>query len=192
MTDAKYPEYGAAWERHRDEVREKRLTCIARFLAYLPTESTRVVLDKRKPGVLASVLKVSLRGAELAEIIFLCISTIGREKDIREIGSHVCIQFILKALNLCMDDTTPTVNGLRTLYNFCFRNQLGHENIRSYVSPEHVTVRTTMEKIRGGSAFSEFEVRREYRRLQLALEDDGWRGNVEEAMHYPTDWEHAL
>ena len=150
------------------------------------------MLDKSRPDKVSVLVKVSKRGAELAELVLLCLATIGREKDVREIGAYICVQFILQGLNLCMDDTSPTVNGLRTLYNFCFRNQAAQEIIRSYISPEHVTVRTTMDKIRGGSAFGEFEVRREYKRLQLALAEGGWRGNVEESMNYPTTWEHSL
>ena len=64
--------------------------------------------------------------------------------------------------------------------------------IRTYTGTDQMTVFTILDMIRTGSAFAEFEVRREYKRLQLALEDDGWRGNVEEKMNYPTTWENNL
>ena len=64
--------------------------------------------------------------------------------------------------------------------------------IRTYTGTDQMTVFTILDMIRTGSAFAEFEVRREYKRLQLTLEDDGWRGNVEEKMSYPTTWENNL
>ena len=105
----------------------------------------------------------------------------------------MCTEYVLFALSLCIDDTAPTMNGLRALYNFCFRDQGAHTILREYVSAtDKTTVFTALDSVRGGSSFGEFEVRREYKRLQLALEIDGWRGSVEEQMLYPTTWEHSL
>ena len=191
--DQKFPDYGGAWERARDEKYEGILSCLGRYLAYLPVEHKYIVLDKKAPTVKTEVTRTSKRGMELAEVQFLILSSIGREIYIREMAAMVCTQFILKGLKLVVDDVDPTVYGLRSLYNFCYRCQQAHAYINSYLGPDNKTnVRTVMEEIRSGSAFSEFSVRREYKRLQLALDEDGWRGKVEEKMPYPNDWEHDL
>ena len=36
--DAKYPDFGAAWERARDEKYEDIFTILGRYIAYIPTE----------------------------------------------------------------------------------------------------------------------------------------------------------
>ena len=191
--DQKFPEYGGAWERARDEKYEGILSCLGRYLAYLPVEHKYIVLDKKFPDVKSKVTRTSKRGMELAEVQFLILSSIGREIYIREMAAMVCTQFILKGLLLVVDDVDPTVHGLRSLYNFCYRCQQAHTFINKYLGPDNKTnVRTVMDEIRSGSAFSEFSVRREYKRLQLALGEDGWRGKVEEQMPYPNDWEHDL
>ncbi len=100
--------------------------------------------------------------------------------------------FILHSLLLCADDVAPVVSGLRCLYNFCFRCQEAHQIVIDHVGPEHMTIDVAMERIREGSAFSEFETRREFHRLQLALKDEGWRGNVEDLMQYPPTWDFQM
>ena len=191
--DQKFPDYGGAWERARDEKYEGILSCLGRYLAYLPVEHKYIVLDKNAPTVKSKITRASKRGMELAEVQFLILSSIGREIYIRELAAMVCTQFILKGLLLVVDDVAPTVHGLRSLYNFCYRCQQAHVFVNGYIGPDNKTnVKTVMDEVRSGGAFSEFSVRREYRRLQLALAQDGWRGKVEEQMPYPNDWEHNL
>ena len=116
----------------------------------------------------------------------------GKERDVRETAAFVGTDFILHALVICADDVAPTVHGMRCLYNFCFRCEEAHQIVRDHVGAEHMTVRIALAKVRDGSAFAEFETRREFKRLELALEDDGWRGNVEDQMEYPPAWDFQI
>lgn len=189
--DRRFPDFGSGWERAKNQRFEEILTCIGRYLAYLPTETRKVKIVKGSKEY-TELIRVSKRGAELADIIYLSLGAIARDRDIRESAAYVTTDFILHSLLLCADDVAPVVSGLRCLYNFCFRCQEAHQIVIDHVGPEHMTIDVAMERIREGSAFSEFETRREFHRLQLALKDEGWRGNVEDLMQYPPTWDFQM
>ena len=76
------------------------------------------------------------------------------------------VQFLLSfwartGIKLCTDKD----DAILMRHNLCWLQDI----IRNYIDQDHVTVRVVMEKIRNGSGFGEFAVRREYKRLQLGL-----------------------
>jgi len=146
------------------------------------------------------VKELSKRGGQLAEIILLCVGTLGREANIRETLAHVCCGYILKTILMTVvDDPSATVNGLRALYNCCYRSEQGQSYVKecrfrdmSPIGGKMISIHVDfiLESVRESTSWGDVDVRREYRRLELALQPDGWRGGVEEQM--TKDWESEM
>ena len=70
--DRRFPDFGSGWERAKNQRFEEILTCVGRYLAYLPTETRKVKIVKGSKEY-TDLVRVSKRGAELADIIYLVL-----------------------------------------------------------------------------------------------------------------------
>ena len=74
---------------------------------------------------------------------------------------------------MCHEDAFITLYAVKFMYNLCYRCEPGQQAIYLCCNPKNLLASISYEHS------GDPEVMRQVRRLELALEPDGWRGNVE-------------
>jgi len=182
IIDDKYGAFGPSWEREREEEITARVNVLASFLDWIPTQVVSFRGSKTGGGGAlggkVTNLHVATRaGSELAESILLSLGMLARERDFTDIISLGCADQVVKVMPAIIDEVAPCVAALRCLYNCCFMNEMGQFAVLSAVEPTDI-----IKQYRDSGVGRDEDVARECRRLELALQPDGWRGRVEKKM----------
>ena len=94
--------------------------------------------------------------------------------------SNFCSPYLFACLKACPEEPDVTTLALRCFYNFCY---MCFQSQGYYLEhAEGIALFEILEEIRVGSISNDFDVKRELRRVELSLETDGWRGNVDRIM----------
>ena len=174
--DDKYGSFGPTWEKEREDEIVARSNALARMLRFIPTECVRFRSGKKEGGEVTTLMVATRDGSELAESILLALGMLAREADYTDLVSLGCADEVVTVMPKVVDDVGPSVAALRCLYNCCFMNEMGQMAVLGAEAEAALT------QYRAAGIGRDPEVMRECRRLELALEKDGWRGRVEAQM----------
>ena len=80
-------------------------------------------------------------------------------------------------MKICKDEYEVIGSGFKALYNFCFLCEVGQQFLL-----ESTDILEFIREAKNSSVASDDVVSRECHRLELALQPEGWRGNVEQTI----------
>jgi len=175
VIDDKYGAFGPTWEREREDEITSRVNVLASMLRFIPTDV--VSFRPSKKGGKITKLHVATRGgSEMAESLLISLGMLAREQSYTDIISLACADEVVAVMPKVIDEVGPCIAALRCLYNCCFMNEQGQFAVLSARAEDMI------KQYRESGVGRNEEVARECRRLELALEPDGWRGRVEKVM----------
>jgi len=148
-----------------------RIIIFNKYLTKIPIELHAVPTDL--PNVFTDVKKPTRRGAELVEQSLSCLSSLANNNEHREQMAYVTAAASIFAIKLCEEESNVMLQGLKYLYNLCYRCESGqeilrHRNIKPIIISAH--------SLHG----SDKDIMYQCHRLELAMKKDGWRGYIEE------------
>jgi hypothetical protein len=154
-----------------EEYLKKQFRIFTRIIDSIEME--KLTMKSKHEGVHDEVvLFPSRRGVDMAELGLSCLSLLGQEQEWRELMSELVVKSIMTCMMKCIDEPLAIINGLKALYNLCYRCNAGQVTI--LLAP----YKKLLEAVYG-SFSGDPEVNKMTRRLELALTGDGWRGTVE-------------
>ena len=153
-----------------------KLETLTWFLNKIPVEYFTIRADKNSNSI-SHIAKPTRKGVEYTELILKIVGAFAHEPDLRDFVSEYASGLVIKALLVCYDEQPVVMNGLKALYNFCFRNEIGQ-----FFVLETQACQDLLHAIRQSDLGSDYEVLYECRRVELAIEPGGFRGFVEEKM----------
>lgn len=154
---------------------EKKVMIFARLVRDMPLETTYEQIDKDLTVPETPVTRPTKRTAEMSILLLKCLGLLAHERESREIVAAIAIPFVLQVLRDIFDEPYIVSFALKCLYNFVY---MCFEAWR--VLTVETDVMKILRKIRGSHLCGHEDVARELRRVELALEENGWRGFVEE------------
>jgi len=156
---------------------ESKMQILCNMLKNIPVEITQEQHEKGVHGNITSVARPTQRGAELTLILMKMFGVLAHERESRESVGIKCAHWVIQAIRTCIEDPYVVQYGLRCLYNFMYYCSEGWRWIKTECDIEFF-----MDEVKKSPVFGDDVVAREYRRVELSLLDDGWRGNVEKIM----------
>ena len=186
--------FGPSWEKAKEDAILMRMKCIISLLQDLPSEkvdhhphkkahadtsssSDSDDENKKDDDDLKAKIKYDPVVLDVVELIVISFGILARDRGHRELVSLACADTIVELMPNVMNEVSIIIQCLRTLYNCCFMSELGQ-----YAVLGTEKIHRLINVIRQGNTGRDRDVARECIRLELALEEDGWRGKVEERM----------
>eukprot|EP01040_Poterioochromonas_malhamensis_P000633 gene632-675_t len=159
----------------RDEAVEQFLTSklniFNRYLTNIPTETVSVfVRNEKEPRKEQHPLfsALDIIGASLQ-----CLCLLAEEQEPKETLAVVILDPLIFAMQVCHEDAFIVLHGLKLMYNLCYRSEPGQQAIYLCCNPKNLLFSISYNHS------GDIDVMRQVRRLELTLEPNGWRGNVE-------------
>jgi hypothetical protein len=154
----------------------ERIKIFSDFLDKCPLEFQFEQIDKNSN--IKSITFPTIKGAEYVELVLTVISVIAHESDFRDLVCETCCKSVIKMINECSNHYHACLFlGLKCLYNFIFMNR---ENYNYF--HKHTNVYEVLEIVKNGNNGTDTLIKRELRRVELSLDENGWSGRVEELM----------
>ena len=116
------------------------------------------------------------KGCDIAEYAMRCISLLSQNPEQRELMASVVPGSVIKCMLKCNEEPGIANYGLQFLYNCCYRNEHGQIEVLDTGLTDQL-----LDFVHTYFA-GDLTCMRNCRRLELALQPDGWRGNVEVKM----------
>mmetsp|Transcript_12987 Transcript_12987/g.19545 ORF Transcript_12987/g.19545 Transcript_12987/m.19545 type:complete len:495 (-) Transcript_12987:1786-3270(-) len=148
-----------------------RLSIFVGFFSTIPTEIVMVYKKGQKDATPED--RPLQRAIDVLEAALKCLGVISQENEIKEQLALILIKPVMHCLEICQEESYITSLGLQLLYNFCYRCEMGQEALLSYCDEEFFA------GVRHNHS-GDLDVMRNCRKLELAIQPGGWRGNVEE------------
>eukprot|EP01031_Cornospumella_fuschlensis_P025147 gene25147-30368_t len=158
----------AAMEKHL----KTKLEIFNKYLTRIPNET--ILVFERGSDVPQPVTRPTAEAIEIVECVTKCLCLIAQELEVREQLSFIVTQPVIFALGICEEEPYIVMHGLQLLYNLCYRCESGQEMVLLCLRDSKKFLTSVRHK-----HSADADVMRQARRLELALEPDGWRGNVE-------------
>jgi hypothetical protein len=174
--DIIYGGFGPSWEKSREDTILSRLQFFAKFLATVPVDIVQYRICKLGGDVTSSMI-ATRAGSEFAEILLLTIGLLARDIEHTDLVSLSCADAVTDVMPCLIDEVAPCILALRCLYSFCFLSEPGQYSVRGTCKVEGL-----LQSYRESSIGLDTDIKRDCRRVELAIADDGWRGRVEETM----------
>ncbi len=156
-----------------DAFYQARVGMFNRFLAYIPTEvhltsvkGTRDFFKFRSPKP---------ENVQLVECVFQCLGDIAVEPEQKETMSTTVVEYVYYAMKVCQESAMAVMCGMKIFYALMYRCESAQQMI---LCGDSLRLLRTVRHNHGG----DLEVMRVARKLELALKENGWRGNVEKLM----------
>jgi hypothetical protein len=150
---------------------EKKILMFEKYLLHIQSDTfttsfknSRTLIEYKIP---------TFRAAELVDGCLMCLSLLAQNQDTREQMALLLVESVVHAMDVCAEDSKVIINGIKVLYNVCYRCESGHESLLS--TPIASVLKTTAHLHAGNP-----EALRQIRRIELTLKENGWRGYVEE------------
>ena len=155
---------------------DKRLKILMFCLDNIEMETTKFSSIKDGIKVNHVTITPTQRGCDIAEYAMRCISLLSQNPEQRELMSSVVPGSVIKCMLKCNEEPGIANYGLQFLYNCCYRNEHGQMEVLDTGLTDQLLdfVHTYFS--------GDLTCMRNCRRLELALQPDGWRGNVEVKM----------
>jgi len=158
---------------------ERRMLVFVKMLRSIPVEVAWVQGEKGYQKGLAGKANVQIavptpRAVEMVEIILQIVGVLLHERETREVVAERMAPFVVHALRVCNSEPFVLQYGLRCLYNSAFMCPVGWECLNYRTEAAKLTA-----EIRQGPLGGDEEVLKDLRRVELALEAEGWGGKVE-------------
>ena len=156
-----------------DQFLDKRLRLLTVCLDNIEMETTK--FSTLKDGVKVNHVTVipTQRGCDIAEYAMRCLSLLSQNPEQRELMASVVPGSVIKCILKCNEESGIANYGLQFLYNCCYRNEHGQIEVLDTGLTDQL-----LDFVHTYFA-GDFTCMRNCRRLELALQPDGWRGNVE-------------
>jgi hypothetical protein len=146
------------------------------MLKDIPMDEIHFVASKASNAPVTTLKVATRTGSELAESILLALGLLARQPDYTDWVSLACADDVVDIMRPCINEVGPCVAALRCMYNCCFMNEMGQFSVLS------TDIKEVIEEYRAAGIGRDPDIIMETRRLELALEPDGWRGHVERQM----------
>lgn len=141
------------------------------FLKVIPSESVAEYTKGVKTPIY--VQRPLPRSIEIVEGALRCMTILAHEIDSKEPMSYTVVQPLMHAMDICQGESIIIKEGLALMYNIVYRCESAQEAVLVYCSPGPF-----FEVIKYNHD-GDPEVMRQVRKVELALMENGWRGNVE-------------
>ena len=158
---------------------ERRMLVFVKMLRSIPVEVAWVQGEKGYQKGVAGKARVQIavptpRAVEMVEAILQIVGALLHERETREVVAERTAPFVVHALRVCNSEPFVLQYGLRCLYNSAFMSPVGWECLTYRTEAAKL-----VDEIRQGPLGGDDEVLKDLRRVELALEPEGWGGNVE-------------
>jgi hypothetical protein len=163
-------ETGDERQKALDAFIKKRLTMYNKYLGFIPVDKQQYSMKGSSEFITIRVPQP--RAAEMVCEVFNVLSVLAWDYDLKEPMAEYCVEFVYYAMKKCCEDGATIINGLKIFYNLCYRCESGAERI---LYGDSIGLLEMVKEYHGGDII----VMRYHRKLQLALKENGWRGNVE-------------
>lgn len=163
-------EQGEARAKAVDEFNAARASAFNKYLRRVPTEEVKASIKGSK-DFYTERLPVQ-RSMELIEGVLSLLGLLAHDSEVKEVMAHNLAESVFYAIKVCRENPTLVMTGLKLLYNMTYRCESGQESIHRQ------DVLGLLRNARHYHSADE-QVAYQTRRLELALYENGWRGNVE-------------
>lgn len=150
---------------------EKKILMFEKYLLNIQTDTFTTSYKNSKTLIQYKI--PTFRAAELVDGCLMCLSLLAQNQDTREQMALLLVESVVHAMDVCCEDSKVIINGIKVLYNVCYRCESGHEAL---ISTQISGVMKTAFHLHAGTP----EVLKQIRRLELTLKENGWRGYIEE------------
>ena len=82
-----------------------------------------------------TVQKPFQRSVDIIESTLRCCCVLAQEIEFKEAFSYVIVGPTLIAIQLCEEEASIMILGLKLLYNLCYRNEFGQKTILHQIDP---------------------------------------------------------
>ena len=156
-----------------DQFLDKRLRMLTVCLDNIEMETSTFTTLKDGVKVTHVTTVPTQRGSDIAEYAMRCLSLLSQNPEQRELMASTVPGNVIKCILKCPEEPGIANYGLQVLCNCCYRNEHGHKEVL-----DTGLTRQLLDFVH--TYFSgDSSCMRNCRRLELALQPDGFRGNVE-------------
>ena len=154
---------------------ETRMQIFCNMLKHIPVEITKEQHEKGIYGAVTDVARPTPRASEMVKIMFQVFGVLAHEREPRESVGFKCGPWVVQTMRACIEEPYVIQYGLRCLYNFMYMSFEGWRFVHM-----ECDIVNLLKEVKLSPAFSDEVVQRDYRRVELSIETDGWRGKVEQ------------
>lgn len=165
---------GARREEALDEFYLERIKLLLRCIDGIEVETFTSTMMKDGVKVTHIQKTPTQRGVDIAEYALLCLGLLAQNPEQRELLAANCVGAIMRVMMKCQGESGIATYGLRVLYNLCYRCEAGQLEVNDTAGATVKLIEMIKSNFQGDA-----DCMKNCRRFELAIEPDGWRGNVE-------------
>lgn len=144
------------------------------FLTHLSNVECEDISEYEKGFKTPTIVEKPLaRSIEIIQGALQCLTILCHESDTKEPLAYCMMKPVMYCLELCKEEALIVTLAMQLMYNACYRCESGQQAILVYLEPPEFFAQVTFHH--GGDP----DVMGMKRKLELALMENGWRGNVE-------------